>query len=88
MKDFDAIGYKELKGGYNDSDEQLLIEQLKKASRKRILDVGCGDGRLTLIVQNVLPSSVVTGIDNSLQQIEYAKEKAPEIQFEHIDIAE
>lgn len=50
---------------------------LKSSPRtcKRILDIGCGDGRLTYLLGKAFPSAAVTGVDSEIRGIEIARER-------------
>jgi cyclopropane fatty-acyl-phospholipid synthase-like methyltransferase len=89
MKDFDAITYKDGKGDFNNQDESLLISLLKtNQNLKRILDVGCGDGKLTKRIKDHFPKSEIVAIDNSSNQIAIATSESSSINFELIDIVD
>ncbi len=50
-----------------------LIAKLKLVGDEHILDVGCGDGKVTAEIARALPRGSVTGADASPQMIEFAK---------------
>ncbi len=52
-----------------------LISQLQLRGDEKILDVGCGDGRITAEISKLLPQSYVIGIDIFPEVIEFAKNK-------------
>ncbi|MFZ0826205.1 MAG: methyltransferase domain-containing protein [Verrucomicrobiia bacterium] len=54
-----------------------LIAQLQLRGDERILDVGCGDGKVTAEVAHAVPRGSVTGIDASPQMIEFARMTFP-----------
>ncbi len=70
------------------ADEAILdtVAELAKKSlaKLRVLDLACGPGRLTRII-NQIPNTTVLGIDASPEFIEYAKNKDPQGQYEVID---
>ena len=87
MKDFDATSYLAAKGDFNTADEKRLISYIRNADKVvSILDVGCGDGRLTKRVQSACPNCLVTGIDNSSDQITLSKAAPSSITFELVGI--
>ena len=49
-----------------------LIAQLKLRGDERILDVGCGDGKVTAEMARAVPHGSVVGVDASPQMIEFA----------------
>ncbi|ESS71439.1 putative methyltransferase 235L [Methyloglobulus morosus KoM1] len=52
-----------------------LIANLNLRGEEDILDLGCGDGKVTAEIAHLVGSGSVVGIDNSIQMIELAKEK-------------
>ncbi len=50
-----------------------LIVQLQLRGDERILDVGCGDGKVTAEIARAVPRGSVTGADASPQMIEFAQ---------------
>jgi trans-aconitate 2-methyltransferase len=55
----------------------MLISRLKVAEDDRILDIGCGDGRITARLAAMVPKGEVVGIDLSLEMIEFARSRSP-----------
>jgi len=49
-----------------------LIAGLKLRGDERILDVGCGDGKITAEIARALPEGLAVGVDASPQMIEFA----------------
>jgi trans-aconitate 2-methyltransferase len=49
-----------------------LIADLKLDGEERILDIGCGDGRITAHLAGLVPSGCVLGIDLSSEMISFA----------------
>ncbi len=54
-----------------------LIAQLKLRADEHILDVGCGDGKVTAELARAVPRGSVTGVDASPQMIQFAKRAFP-----------
>lgn len=50
-----------------------LITKLKLRGDERILDVGCGDGKITAEIARALPRGEAVGVDASPQMIEFAE---------------
>lgn len=83
---------------YKSSEEQQkwareLISKLSLNGNEKVLDIGCGDGKVTAEIANVLSYGFVLGIDNSKEMIEFAnknfpKEKFPNLSFMLIDAKE
>ncbi|MEG3930484.1 class I SAM-dependent methyltransferase [Microcoleus sp. T3_B1] len=64
-----------------------LISQLQLRGDEKILDVGCGDGRLTVEISKYLPQGYVIGLDCFPEIIEFAKgkfnrENHPNVEFQ------
>jgi trans-aconitate 2-methyltransferase len=56
---------------------QERIAKLRLCGNERILDIGCGDGRVTAEIAACLPKGSVTGVDNSPEMIRFAQEHYP-----------
>ena len=74
------------------SDAQLKwAQQLRKnldlEKYKFILDVGCGDGKITADFAATLPSSKVLGVDSSPEMIAYANKKYPTSQYPNLSFS-
>ncbi len=54
-----------------------LIARLKLRGDERMLDVGCGDGKVTAEIGRALPTGSAVGIDASPQMIEFAQTTFP-----------
>jgi trans-aconitate methyltransferase len=52
-----------------------LIADLKLDGEERILDIGCGDGRITAYLAGLVPNGSVLGIDLSPEMIGFASSK-------------
>lgn len=67
-----------------------MISQLDLQGNERILDVGCGDGKVTAEIAALVPRGSVVGIDSSeamidLARTRYPEEAFPNLQFLHAD---
>lgn len=71
----DSHGYSR-HSGVQRKQSALLIERIRIGPGKRVLDVGCGDGRVTLDLLNRFPGITVHGIDISADMIQLARELA------------
>ncbi|MEL6502316.1 MAG: class I SAM-dependent methyltransferase, partial [Cyanobacteria bacterium J06623_1] len=77
------------------SDAQLkwarsLTKDLNLSKYRSILDVGCGDGKITADFAATLPQSRIVGVDASSEMIAYAQEKYskneyPNLSFNCVD---
>ncbi|MCW3999615.1 MAG: methyltransferase domain-containing protein [Candidatus Bathyarchaeota archaeon] len=56
---------------------QELIPKLKLCGDERLLDIGCGDGKITAELAGCLPHGSAVGIDSSAQMINLAKTSFP-----------
>lgn len=52
-----------------------LIAKLKLTGRESVLDIGCGDGKVTAELAAHVPAGKVVGIDSSPEMIAFAAEK-------------
>ena len=67
-----------------------LIARLKLRGDEHVLDVGCGDGKVTAEIARVLPDGSVTGVDASVEMIAFAQRtfpvrKNPNLEFHVMD---
>ena len=58
-----------------------LIARLPLRGDEHILDVGCGDGKITAELAQAVPRGSVTGVDASDAMIRFAREKFPGLTF-------
>lgn len=71
MTEWDAAGYVRQSGLQAAmADEVLALLKLKGS--ERVLDIGCGDGRITAEIAARLPSGSVVGVDRSHDMIAFA----------------
>jgi len=54
-----------------------LISKLALTGAERVLDLGCGDGKVTAEIAAQLPRGKVVGIDSSPEMIRFAREAFP-----------
>jgi trans-aconitate 2-methyltransferase len=67
-----------------------LLLKLKLNGHESVLDVGCGDGKITAEIAGYVPDGTVVGVDSSKEMIElahysFAKDKYPNLSFQVID---
>lgn len=65
--------------------KKFLFDRYTWSGNEQILDIGCGDGRITNLIAKCIPSGKVLGIDCSMSMIHYAREKYcdyPNLRFE------
>ena len=92
MYKWDALDYQK------SSEAQLklgreLITKLGLKGSEHVLDIGCGDGKITVEIAAGLPQGSVTGIDSSQEMIELAcrtftHNNPPNLRFIHMDACE
>ena len=70
--EFDAKAYQQASAHQQEWGARL-IDELDLTGSERILDVGCGDGRLTARLADLVPNGAVVGIDASAAMIEVAR---------------
>ena len=67
-----------------------LISKLKLNGHESVLDIGCGDGKITAEIAGYVPDGSVVGVDSSKEMIELAsehftKDKYPNLSFQVTD---
>ncbi len=70
-----------------------LIAKLGLHGGEHILDVGCGDGKVTAEIARAVPNGSATGVDASAEMISFAektfpKKSAPNLEFHVMDARE
>ncbi len=61
-----------------------LIARLNLRSEEHILDVGCGDGKVTAELARAVPRGTVVGIDASAEMIGFARKTFPASQISNL----
>jgi trans-aconitate methyltransferase len=61
-----------------------MIGRLGLRGSESVLDVGCGDGKVTALIASSLPGGTVTGIDSSASMIALAEKKFPQSAYPNI----
>ena len=61
-----------------------LIAKLHLQGCENILDLGCGDGKVTAEIAAAVPNGSVLGVDNSRSMIELAQKKYPADKFPNL----
>ncbi len=62
-----------------------LIAKLKLHGNERILDVGCGDGKVTAEIAHAVPHGEAVGVDASPQMIEFARKTFPPSEVRNLE---
>lgn len=63
---------------------QELISKLNLKGSERVLDIGCGDGKVTAELAGLLPQGSVLGIDNSGEMIDLTRNSHPPESFPNL----
>jgi trans-aconitate 2-methyltransferase len=81
MKKCQAVAWDPAAYAANSASQQAwareLIAKLRLRGDERILDVGCGDGKVTVELARNVPRGAVVGIDASPDMIEFARVTFP-----------
>jgi trans-aconitate 2-methyltransferase len=65
-----------------------LMDRLHLRGHERILDVGCGDGRMTAELARRVPNGLVLGVDSSPEMIRHSRESRPEVGAANLEFRE
>ncbi|MBN4006293.1 class I SAM-dependent methyltransferase [Nostoc sp. LPT] len=63
---------------------QEAIVKLNLKGNESILDIGCGDGKVTAEIASYIPNGSVRGINNSLEMIDFAQKTFPPSYFPNL----
>jgi trans-aconitate 2-methyltransferase len=61
-----------------------LLAMLDVSGDEKVLDIGCGDGRLTALIAQKLPHGKVVGIDSSAEMIALSEKNFPSESFPNL----
>jgi trans-aconitate 2-methyltransferase len=61
-----------------------LIAKLHLRGFENVLDIGCGDGKVTAEIAAAVPNGSVLGVDNSRSMIELAQKKYPAAKYANL----
>lgn len=61
-----------------------MISRLRLSGNERVLDIGCGDGKITVEISRLLTGGSVVGIDSSVEMIEFARKKYPQRDYPNL----
>lgn len=85
MTEWDALRYRE-RSSLQQTMAAEVVQSLDLSTSERVLDVGCGDGRITLEIARRVPKGQVLGVDASSNMIELASQQiAPNLKFRVAD---
>ena len=60
---------------------EAVLSRLRLRGDESILDIGCGDGKVTAKLAALVSQGKVTGIDSSAEMIDFARNSYPSTQF-------
>jgi trans-aconitate methyltransferase len=60
------------------------LSQYKFTGDENILDIGCGNGRMSALMSYQVPEGTVTGVDISAPMINYAQNQYPQSEFKNL----
>jgi trans-aconitate 2-methyltransferase len=89
MTEWDAAEYAQ-RSGLQEAMADEVLSLLDLEGQERILDIGCGDGRITAAIAARLPEGMVVGVDSSHAMISFASSRfgqsiRPNVRFEIAD---
>jgi 2-polyprenyl-3-methyl-5-hydroxy-6-metoxy-1,4-benzoquinol methylase len=67
---------------------EFILQQVAAERLSSIVDIGCGDGRLTRELTERFPNLKIVGVDYSARAINLAKAMSPGIPFLNVDITQ
>jgi trans-aconitate 2-methyltransferase len=65
-----------------------LVERIPNVAAARAADIGCGPGNSTEVLRERYPKSQLVGVDSSIDMIEAARKRLPDVAFEVADVRE
>ncbi len=73
-------------GDFHKRRVECTLQMVREAAKRthephKILDLGCGQGHITSLIQQELPAAEVSGVDYSISAIEYANKHFRNIEF-------
>ncbi|MEO0377003.1 MAG: methyltransferase domain-containing protein [Cyanobacteria bacterium P01_A01_bin.17] len=83
MSDWNAQDYEQHSSAQQKWAKELIVK-LNLKGNERILDLGCGDGKITAELARCVPSGSVMGIDQSEAMITLAQTRYPSAQVENL----
>ena len=63
-----------------------LLARIPRGPRARVVDLGCGSGISTQALRHKYPLARLSGIDNSQDMLKAARQRLPDVAFEHADV--
>lgn len=65
-----------------------LISKLNLQGNESLLDIGCGDGKITAALAQILKDGLVIGIDRDLDMINFARKNYPNTDYKNLTFSQ
>ena len=65
-----------------------LIEKISLKGTENVLDLGCGDGKVTADISKIVSEGSIIGVDNSAEMIKLAKDRHSEAIYPNLSFQE
>lgn len=66
---------------------RALLDRLRLRGDETVLDLGCGDGKITVEVARLVPRGKAVGIDSSPEMIGFARARFPSSCYPNLEFA-
>ncbi|HWQ18457.1 MAG TPA: methyltransferase domain-containing protein [Methanotrichaceae archaeon] len=63
---------------------EAILSRLEFGGNEHILDIGCGDGKVTIKMASLVPQGQVLGIDSSFEMIDFARTRFPSPRYSNL----
>lgn len=87
MQKWSPAGYLKFEKERNQPSIDLLA-MVPLTDPKSIVDLGCGPGNSTALLAARYPNATIVGIDSSIEMLEAARKRLPQVHFMQTDISE
>jgi trans-aconitate 2-methyltransferase len=67
---------------------QELVEKLQLRGDERVVDIGCGDGKVSAGIAQQVPDGCVVGVDRSWQMVRLAAQAFPRVDWSNLSFAQ
>lgn len=66
---------------------EATLSRIELRGDESILDIGCGDGKITAKIAALVPQGSIKGIDSSPEMIDFARKRYPSTQFPNLSFS-